>query len=717
MKIKKLVALVILAASVSSVIPVYATPQLQPTIATIEQNISKESNFGVGQGIVWPEQVNSPYADMVAWINNPEYSNGGAIDLATVSAQTGVKFFNLGFIQGTGQGIKDGKVDWGWGGYSVLSENHKDNSQYQGIKNSIKGLRDIGGDVTISFGGLNGTPFWQVTQDVDVLYNTYLEIVEGYGLTRLDLDIEGGAQNKENNRANAKAIKKLQDKTGVDVVLTLPVLPDGLTPVQLNVLEVYLDEGVNVECMNIMTMCYGSGTLAPGENYGTASLRAVDSTMKQVQQYYKKYQNIDLTEAEAYKKIGTTVSIGFEGGSHPIFTPEWTKLVVDHAIEKEIGMTSCWSINRDAKLDNNQGVNQQFEFANVFTKFGTTTPGPGPGPDPEPEINAKPILSGVSDLTLNIGDKFDALAGITANDKEDGDLTSKIKVSGDVDTSKAGKYEVSYSVTDSAGDIVTAKRIVTVKSDGGGEVEGDFAFDFAITSDWGSGANYKIKVQNNTGKDITGGWNVEFDFDKKIDSAWSCDFSSNGNSYSFKSPSWAATWKNGDVIEIDGSCIGGIGEADPTNVKVNGMSIDGGIVNPPIDPEINQKPTLSGVSDKTIKVGDSFDTLAGITANDKEDGSLTSKVKVLGNIDTNKAGKYTLTYSVTDSNNQTTTEKRVITVQADSPDIGGEAWKAGTSYKQGDIVTFSGKEYKCLQPHSALTGWEPANVPALWSVI
>ncbi|MGL4655541.1 MAG: immunoglobulin-like domain-containing protein [Sarcina sp.] len=714
MKIKKLVALVVLAASVSSVMPVYASPQGETGTTAIEQNVKRESKFGVGQGVVWPEQVNAPYADMVAWINNPEYSSGGAIDLATVSAQTGIKFFNLGFIQGTGQGIKDGKVDWGWGGYSVLSENSKDNSQYQGIKNSIKGLRDIGGDVTISFGGLNGTPFWQVTQDVDVLYNTYLDIVEGYGLTRLDLDIEGGAQNKENNRANAKAIKKLQDKTGVDVVLTLPVLPDGLTPVQMNVLEVYLAEGVNVECVNIMTMCYGSGTLAPGENYGTASLRAVDSTMKQVQQYYKKYQNIDLTDAQAYKKIGTTPSIGFEGSGHPIFTTEWTKLVVDHAIQREIGMTSCWSINRDAKLDNNQGVNQQFEFAKIFQNFGSTNPGPGPGPDPE--VDQKPVLNGVSDKTIKVGENFDALAGITANDKEDGDITSKIKVSGSVDTNKAGKYTLTYTVTDSKNQTTTATRVITVQADGP-VVEGKFGFDFAITSDWGSGANYSIKVKNNTGSDIQNGWTVAFDFDKKIDSAWSCDFSANGKSYTFKSPSWQGTWKNGDTIEISGSCAGGIGDAKPTNVTVNGMAIDGGTVNPPVDPEVNQKPTISGATDKTIKVGESFNPLSGVKANDKEDGDITSKIKVSGSVDTNKAGKYTLTYSVTDSNNQTTTATRTITVQADTPEVGGEAWKAGTSYKQGDVVTYSGKKYKCLQPHNALNGWEPANVPALWAVI
>ncbi|MGL4451747.1 MAG: carbohydrate-binding protein [Sarcina sp.] len=39
------------------------------------------------------------------------------------------------------------------------------------------------------------------------------------------------------------------------------------------------------------------------------------------------------------------------------------------------------------------------------------------------------------------------------------------------------------------------------------------------------------------------------------------------------------------------------------------------------------------------------------------------------------------------------------------------------SYKQGDRVTYLGKQYKCLQAHNSLSGWEPANVPALWVVI
>ncbi|HHV74959.1 MAG TPA: glycoside hydrolase [Thermoanaerobacterium sp.] len=41
-------------------------------------------------------------------------------------------------------------------------------------------------------------------------------------------------------------------------------------------------------------------------------------------------------------------------------------------------------------------------------------------------------------------------------------------------------------------------------------------------------------------------------------------------------------------------------------------------------------------------------------------------------------------------------------------------WAPNTSYKVGDLVTYNGKTYKCIQAHTSLVGWEPPNVPALW---
>ncbi|MET7365321.1 carbohydrate-binding protein [Streptomyces sp. NPDC005566] len=44
----------------------------------------------------------------------------------------------------------------------------------------------------------------------------------------------------------------------------------------------------------------------------------------------------------------------------------------------------------------------------------------------------------------------------------------------------------------------------------------------------------------------------------------------------------------------------------------------------------------------------------------------------------------------------------------------GGTWAVGTSYRAGDGVTHGGVAYRCLQAHSAMAGWEPPRVPALW---
>ena len=52
--------------------------------------------------------------------------------------------------------------------------------------------------------------------------------------------------------------------------------------------------------------------------------------------------------------------------------------------------------------------------------------------------------------------------GVTAWDREDGDITAKVIVTGIVDTSKPGKTTLTYSVTDSNGSKVTKRRVITV---------------------------------------------------------------------------------------------------------------------------------------------------------------------------------------------------------------------------------------------------------------
>lgn len=65
-------------------------------------------------------------------------------------------------------------------------------------------------------------------------------------------------------------------------------------------------------------------------------------------------------------------------------------------------------------------------------------------------------------MSVKKGDKYSD-PGYTATDNCDGDITDSVKVSGDkVDKDKAGKYTVTYEVSDSSGNKATATRVVSV---------------------------------------------------------------------------------------------------------------------------------------------------------------------------------------------------------------------------------------------------------------
>jgi len=76
-------------------------------------------------------------------------------------------------------------------------------------------------------------------------------------------------------------------------------------------------------------------------------------------------------------------------------------------------------------------------------------------------------LNGTDAMTLNVGDTFSD-PGATATDDVDGDITSAITTDANVDTSVAGSYLVTYTVSDSSGNSATAERSVIV-NDGNAE--------------------------------------------------------------------------------------------------------------------------------------------------------------------------------------------------------------------------------------------------------
>lgn len=98
-----------------------------------------------------------------------------------------------------------------------------------------------------------------------------------------------------------------------------------------------------------------------------------------------------------------------------------------------------------------------------------TSPGNSPTPPGSARVDYSPnpdrpeiVITGARTVRLRIGDSY-LEEGATANDLQDGDISSLITTTSEVNTAAAGDYLVRYSVTDSSGlAAVEAVRIVRV---------------------------------------------------------------------------------------------------------------------------------------------------------------------------------------------------------------------------------------------------------------
>ena len=107
---------------------------------------------------------------------------------------------------------------------------------------------------------------------------------------------------------------------------------------------------------------------------------------------------------------------------------------------------------------------------------------------------------------------------------------------------------------------------------------------------------------------------------------------------------------------------------------------------------------LNASAKQNINV-DAFDPKAGAAASDEEDSDLTDKILVEGSVNTEKAGEYTLTYSVTDSEGASYTVKRVVTVKEKS-----EPTELTEPTKPGDTVKPNKPDAGNKQPGLSKTG-------------
>ena len=219
--------------------------------------------------------------------------------------------------------------------------------------------------------------------------------------------------------------------------------------------------------------------------------------------------------------------------------------------------------------------------------------------------NSQPVIN-ANDVEIKVGDNYNYMNGVSAFDRENGDLTSKITYEGYVDPNKEGVYGVTYSVVDNSNFHASKKINVKVVNNDTPVIE---AADKEILQF--SEFNYLdgVSAHNNNG-------NLEVSYEGDVDTS--------------KVGEYKVTYKTLNVSKT-------------ITIKV-------------IE---NSKPVIEA-SDKTINLNDNFNYLDGVKATDKEDGEL--EVTYDGSVDASKTGEYKITYSASDKEGQIVSKEVTVTV-------------------------------------------------------
>ncbi|WP_330266733.1 cellulose binding domain-containing protein [Streptomyces griseorubiginosus] len=286
-----------------------STPAATPT-PTASPSQSTSTGTGTTAGF-------APYVDTSLY---------PAFDLLASAAATGVKDYNLAFV------TDGGGCTPKWGGVTDLTSD--------AVAAQIGALRAKGGDVRVSFGGASGSELATACSSADALAAAYGKVVDAYGLTKVDFDVEGGAlPNTAANTRRAQAIAKLQARhPGLDVSYTLPVMPEGLTQDGVDLLADAKANGVQIDAVNIMAMDYGASYSG---DMGTYAEQAATATQAQVRSV------LGLSDSAAWKTVAVTPMIGVNDVASEIFTVDDATQLVAFAEEKGLGSLSMWSATRD----------------------------------------------------------------------------------------------------------------------------------------------------------------------------------------------------------------------------------------------------------------------------------------------------------------------------------------------------------------------------------
>ncbi len=419
----------------------------------------------------------APYVDM---------SNGqeGLLDSAVTGH--GLKSYTAAFVLGEG-------CDQIWGDTLPIGADSFTDPE-------IARARSEGASVIISSGGAAGEPLAWTCSTQSSIDAGYQAIINDYGVSRLDFDVEGAAV--ADTAAAARQMQAMKDlkatNPGLQFSMTLPVLANGLTNDGVNILKAAKNAGTKIDVVNIMTMDYYSGT---GTEMGQGSVAAAQATLAQMQSVDSSY---------GYANLGITPMIG-RNDDGSTFTLADAGTVENFAAQHGVGRLAFWAITRDQpcgsggnSLPTCTEISQNtLAFTDAFVPYEGGGGGGGSGSDFSLGLSpgtASVAQGGTATATVSTavtsgGAESVALSasgapsGVTvsfspATVTSGGSATLTAKVSSSV---AAGTYPVTVRGTAATGSHTATYQLTVTSSGGGGTGGGQLAnagFESGSLSPW-----------------------------------------------------------------------------------------------------------------------------------------------------------------------------------------------------------------------------------------
>jgi hypothetical protein len=274
----------------------------------------------------WPDRVFAPYMYL---------GSGDDFKLTDCDDACGLKHYTLAFIIARQEGRgKDAQYlkEPSWDGRIPIEQNL--------YHDQIDAIRKRGGDVIISFGGEGGKELANAIDDPAQLEAAYQKVIDQYGFTWLDFDIEGKNLEKggpDSERRNSVLASLQKENPGLIISYTLPVDPDGISEASQAILVDAKAKGVKVHSANIMVMFFGNRFVNQGKSEGELGIDSANKAYEQIQ------------KIDPAIRVGLCPCLGRNGSSGEIFGLNDAKTLRAFA-DKTPWVCSLhfWSINDDA---------------------------------------------------------------------------------------------------------------------------------------------------------------------------------------------------------------------------------------------------------------------------------------------------------------------------------------------------------------------------------